>query len=364
MTKVTIAGCGIIGATIAYELSQVSELDITVVDAQPTPVQPDVSVCPSATGAALGVLMGVISTKEKGNNLRMRLSSIQYYNNLIPELEQQTGLKIPFNRQGILMLEFDDRLSMWNRLAEVRKTQGYALEILEVDQVQSQFPYLNLDGVSAGIYSPSDRQVHPVLLTHALIEGAKQRGVSFQFDTTVMGMNDQTVHTSQGNIESDYLVISAGIGSTQLTSSFSNPVDIRPVLGQAIQVRLPQPFSDAQPVMTGHDVHLVPLGGADYWIGATVEFPTEDGVVLPPDRALFDQVMRQAIAFCPALSTAETIRTWYGLRPRPQGRPAPIIERLPGHNHVLLATGHYRNGVLLAPATAKQAKESILGLDD
>jgi glycine oxidase len=363
MTKITIAGCGIVGATIAYELSKVSGLDITVVDAQSTPVQPDVKVCPSATGAALGVLMGVISTKEKGNNLRMRLSSIQYYNDLIPELEEQTGLRVPFNCQGILMLEFDDRLSMWNRLVEVRKAQGYTLEILDVDRVRSQFPYLNLDGVSAGIYSPSDRQVHPVMLTHALIEGAKQRGVRFQFDTTVRGMNDQTVHTSQGEIESDYLVISAGIGSTKLAASFSNPVDIRPVLGQAVQVRLPQPLGEFQPVITGNDVHLVPLGGAEYWIGATVEFPTDDGVVLPPDRALFDQVMRQAIAFCPALSNAETIRTWYGLRPRPQGRPAPIIERLPGHNHILLATGHYRNGVLLAPATANQIKEAILNLD-
>jgi glycine/D-amino acid oxidase-like deaminating enzyme len=176
-------------------------------------------------------------------------------------------------------------------------------------------------------------------------------------------MQDRTVQTSQGDIDSDYLVVSAGIGSTKLTASFSNPVDIRPVLGQAIQVRLPQPLSDAQPVITGNDVHLVPLGNAEYWIGATVEFPTEDGVVLPLDRVMFDQVMRQAIAFCPALSNAETIRTWYGLRPRPQGRPAPIIERLPGHNHVLLATGHYRNGVLLAPATANQIKEAILNLD-
>jgi glycine/D-amino acid oxidase-like deaminating enzyme len=71
--QVTIAGCGVVGATIAYELSKVPGLEITVLEQQPQPVAADLQICPTATGAALGVLMGVISKKEKGNNLRMRL---------------------------------------------------------------------------------------------------------------------------------------------------------------------------------------------------------------------------------------------------------------------------------------------------
>ena len=70
-------------------------------------------------------------------------------------------------------------------------------------------------------------------------------------------------------------------------------------------------------------------------------------------------VMKQAIAFCPALAEATIIKTWSGLRPRPEGRPAPIIGHLQGFSNVLLATGHYRNGVLLAPATAQAIRQII-----
>lgn len=351
--KITIAGCGVVGATIAYELSKVSGLEITVVDAQPAPVQADLTECPTSTGAALGVLMGAISKKEKGRNLRMRLQGIQYYNETIPELEALTGRSIPFNCQGILMLQFSDDLEVWNRLVEVRRKQDLTLEVWDREQLNSEFPFL--DRAIAAVYSPSDRQVNPVALTQALIEGAKLRGVRFEFGTKVIGMQDQQIQTSGGAIASDYLVISAGVG----TSAIEKSIDIRPVLGQAIHLRLPKPLSDSDlPVITGNDVHIVAIDKLNYWVGATVEFPTELGEVLPPDRAMFDDVMRQAIEFCPALKDAEPIRTWFGLRPRPQGRPAPVIEEL--KPNVLLATGHYRNGVLLAPATAAEIRERIV----
>jgi glycine/D-amino acid oxidase-like deaminating enzyme len=75
------------------------------------------------------------------------------------------------------------------------------------------------------------------------------------------------------------------------------------------------------------------------------------------------KVLQQAIAFCPELAKAKIIRTWSGLRPRPEGRPAPVIGKLPGFSNVLLATGHYRNGVLLAPATASTIREMIISND-
>ncbi|MCU0550875.1 MAG: FAD-binding oxidoreductase [Leptolyngbya sp. Prado105] len=350
--KVTIAGCGVVGATIAYELSQVPEFEITVVEAQLSPIQADLRECPSSTGAALGVLMGAISQKEKGRNLRMRLFGIQYYNQLVPELEALTGRSIPFNRQGILMLKFPtDDLTVWHRLVEVRQQQDLPLELWDREQLKSEFPFL--EQASAAIYSPSDRQINPVALTQALIEGAKVRGVRFEFGAKVLEMQGNQVQTSKGLIDSDYLVIAAGIGSKEISA-----IDIRPVLGQAIHLKLPKSLGNHLPVITGDDVHLVPLGNAEYWVGATVEFPTEVGEVLPPDRAMFDAVMKRAIEFCPSLEAGEVMRSWFGLRPRPQGRPAPVIEAI--QPNVLLASGHYRNGVLLAPATANEVKKMIL----
>lgn len=368
MTNVVIVGCGIVGAAIAYELSHVEGLAVTVVDRQ----QP----AKAATGAALGVLMGVISQK-KGNNLRLRLAGIERYNIWIPQLEALTGQTILFNQRGILRLCFEgEALDVWRHLAEVRRSQGLQLDILDRAQLAAGYPQLHLERVTAAVYSPHDRQVDPTALTQALVTAAAQKGVTFQFDTTVVGVEPcdrpdspsetalqqcQQIHTTSGTLTTDWLVIAAGLGSTPLTAMLQQPVDIRPVLGQAIHVRLPNPMghSQCQPVITGEDVHIVPLGGGDYWVGATVEFPIASSIPIP-DAVALETVMQQAIALCPALAEATILRTWSGLRPRPEGRPAPIVERLPGYSNVLLATGHYRNGVLLAPATAEKIRRLIV----
>jgi glycine/D-amino acid oxidase-like deaminating enzyme len=364
MSQVLIVGCGVVGAAIAYELCQVPGLEITVLDRQP-PAQ-------ASTGAALGVLMGAISQKLKGRNLHLRLSSLQKYDQWIPELEERTGRTIPFNRQGILRLCFEgEDLDFWNHLITVRQTQGWKLEMLGHDRLAHDYPQLNLERVIAAVYSPDDRQVDPVALTLALVEAATRKGVTFRFGETVTGVDAasprcQMVYTSHGNsLSPDWLVIAAGLGSTPLTAQLQPLVELCPVLGQAIQLRLPRSLGTfpAQPVITGEDVHIVPLpshsSGFDYWVGATVEFP-ESNQEPVAQESLLREVREKAIALCPALAEGETIRTWSGLRPRPVGRPAPIIEKLPGYDNVILATGHYRNGVLLAPATADRVREMLL----
>ncbi|MBD2182569.1 FAD-binding oxidoreductase [Planktothrix sp. FACHB-1355] len=382
MSHVAIIGCGVVGAAIAYELSQVPGLNITVLDKQSPPsfsaIRGEVREInhsyQGSTSAALGVLMGAISQKVKGKAWQMRQTSIQRYETLIPELEAAIGRKIPFNRQGILMLCLEgENLPSWEELVKVRADQGWHLEIWDTAQLQVKCPQLSLAKISAAVYSPQDRQVDPTALTVALVEAADRNGVSFQFGVSVLGMETtvsdgenfsacKQIDTTNGTIEVDWLVIAAGLGSTPLTASLAQSIEIGPVLGQALHLRLEHPLGnpDFQPVITGNDVHIVPVGGGDYWVGATVEFPV-DGYEVVADASQLDAVMDGAIAFCPELAQATIMKTWSGLRPRPSGRPAPIIGNLPGFSNILLATGHYRNGVLLAPATAQAIREAILG---
>jgi glycine/D-amino acid oxidase-like deaminating enzyme len=357
--NVVIIGCGVIGATIAYELSRVPGLKITVIDQNP-PAQ-------ASTGAALGVLMGAVSQKIKGKAWQMRSESIQRYETLIPELASLTGREIPFNRQGLLHLCFlGEDMTRWENLVQVRHSQGWQLEIWDRDRVNNFCPQLSCDRITGAVYSPQDRQVDPTALTLALIAAASIRGVTFKFGVGVGGVASsmakgsevecQEIETTEGKVTADWFIVAAGLGSALLTAQLKQTVDIRPVLGQAWHLRLGCPFS-FQPVITGEDVHIVPVGQSDYWIGATVEFPTAERLVPNPDN--LESVRQQAIALCPELAKAEIIRTWSGLRPRPEGRPAPIIGKLPGFSNILLATGHYRNGVLLAPATAQVICEMI-----
>ena len=364
MSQVAVIGCGVVGAAIAYELSLVEGLKITAIDRQ-TPAS-------GSSGAALGVLMGAISHKTKGRAWRLRQTSMQRYQTLIPELEALTGKRVPFNRQGILMLRLiEENVKKWEKLAEIRHSQGYNLEIWDRQQLQQQCPQIADNQIFGAIYSPQDRQVNPTILTQALVAGAAKNGVNWQFGVVVSNftttMPDSSnlrrccqIHTSAGTVDVDWLVIAAGLGSTPLSASLRRPVDIRPVLGQAWHLKLDKPLGnpDFQPVITGDDIHLVPLGDGEYWLGATVEFPPATGeVVAEPD--LLAKLRQEAIAFCPALAEATIIRTWSGKRPRPEGQPAPIIGQLSGYSNVLLATGHYRNGILLAPGTAQVIKQTI-----
>ncbi|HEY9651741.1 MAG TPA: FAD-dependent oxidoreductase [Coleofasciculaceae cyanobacterium] len=365
MSHVVVIGCGVVGAAIAYELSQVPGLRISVLDQYP-PAQ-------GVTSAALGVLMGIISHKTKGRAWQLRQVSMQRYETLIPELEAIAGVEIPFNRRGILKLIFaEEDLSSWQRLAETRHSQRWLLEHWDAAQVQSHCPQLNHEKIVGAIYSPQDRQVNPTVLTQALVVSAERKGVTFNFGVTVEGVHSKSLEASDlricnqiytnnlGTLNVDWLVVAAGLGSTPLTAFLEQPVDIRPVLGQALHLRLERGVGDPefQPVITGNDVHIVPVGHGEYWVGATVEFPNEMGDVVA-EPALLERVRQDAIAFCPALADATILRTWSGKRPRPESRSAPIICQLPGYSNVLLATGHYRNGVLLAPATAQIIRETI-----
>jgi len=355
MTRVVIVGCGVVGAAIAYELSQDPSLHITVLDRQP-PAQ-------GATRAALGVLMGIISQKVRGRAWKMREFSLRRYDTLIPELEAATGQPIPYNHQGILLLRLDENGDDgWRTLAETRQQQGWSLELWEASQVQAHCPHIA--PVVPAVYSPGDRQLHPARLTEALVAAARLRGVSFILDTPAeaLAMDSNASHcqgikTQHGLQEADWVILSAGLGTTPLTQALGKPLVIGPVLGQAARVKLPEPLGDPhfQPVITGDDTHIVPLGDGQYWVGATVEFPPESGdMVVDPQQ--LQPVLERAIALCPALAQAEIQETWSGLRPRPSQRPAPVIEAMPGVDNVILATGHYRNGLLLAPATAERVK--------
>ncbi len=344
-----------VGGAIAYELSRVSGLSITLLDRH--------DPASGATGAALGVLMGAIRMKKKGRAWALRHTSMKRYETLIRELEVNTKIHIPYIK-GILKLLFpEDNLVKWEQMAEIRRSQGYQLEILLPNDVKNSYDYLDTDNIIGAVYSPGDGQINPTILTQALIAGAQINGVDCQFGVKVNNIIPNSdkikLETTADSLNVDWLVIAAGLGSTPLTACLKETINIGPVLGQGLELKLEQGLGNFQPVISGHDVHIIPLDEGSYWVGATVEFPQEKGEVVA-DPEMLAEVKRKAIALCPSLAYGTIVRTWWGVRPRPQGRSAPIIEKLPGYDRVLLATGHYRNGILLAPATAIAIKNLLL----
>lgn len=359
------------GANLAYELSLNPEFEVIVFDrARPAT---------ASTGAALGILVAIVSQKVKGRNWKLREQSWKRYQTLIPELEARAGRPIQRNTQGLLNLCFDRQdLPRWESLQQIRQQQGYNLEIWSPTQIAQMCPHLNTGAVAAGIFSPQDFQVNPTDLTQMLVEIATANGVQFHFAQPVVGLRavpenepDQRwnqVVTPRQTIPADYVVLTSGLGTTLLTERLGQPTAIGPVLGQGLELQVDASLGkpDFQPVVNGDDIHLVPLGEGRYWVGATVEFPPETTVEavldLQPEAERLQEVLQRAISYCPGLAQATITHQWFGLRPRPQGQAAPVIKPVAGYPSVWLATGHYRNGVLLAPATALQIRETLESL--
>ncbi|BDA39343.1 NAD(P)/FAD-dependent oxidoreductase [Candidatus Atelocyanobacterium thalassae] len=365
MPRILIIGAGIIGSAIAYELSLINGIEVTLIDKK--------FPASSSTKGALGVLMGVASYKTKGSKWELCKRSLKRYETLIPELEKLTQKLMPVNYQGVLSLHYvDDYLEKWKDLIKIRNSSGYFLETWEKDTLLKRCPHIKDDKITGAIYSPQDFQINPVEITKALVAGASLNGVNCLFDTKVQvispSLNYNSSHdlicyhkTSKQTLKADYIVISAGLGSNKLVNKLQTVVKIKPVIGQAMQIDLDTPLVDTNflPVITGKDVNVIPINPKRYWVGSTVEFPHKTGELLTQSKFL-EQIKKQAFAICPDFKNGSITKIWSGKRPRPDGETAPIIQKIPHYSNILLATGHYRNGVLLAPATALTIKDKIL----
>ncbi|NBO31578.1 MAG: FAD-binding oxidoreductase [Cyanobacteria bacterium WB6_1B_304] len=387
--KITVIGCGVVGACIAYELSTLKNVEITVIEGRSQPGM-------GCSSAALGVCMGVISHKIQGRSWQLRAESLRRYDTLLEEFREFSPplANVGLNRCGIVQLcEVDGNWERWQVLQEKRQHQGYQLDLWSLTEVHSKFPDLNYGSFQGAVYSPRDRQINPLRLIQSLVTISQHRGVHFRFNTSLATFNGdekQPIRTIQlqglhgkESLDTDYLILTAGIGNNAITPCPTLPAhglsttnhhqvhpQFEPVLGQAWQVLLPAKLwsgsMDNQgfhPVLTGQGLHFIPIAtpSPTYWVGATVEFPSGwDPLDPTPSQAVAKELWQQAVELCPPLTQATIERHWWGIRPRPINQSAPVLQWSNTIENMLWATGHYRNGVFLAPGTALWVKEQLL----
>ncbi len=348
-----VIGCGVVGCAIAYELATAG-LSVIGVDAG--------EPASGAAGASLGVLMGICSRQPSGEVVQLRLKSLELFDPLIARLEEDLGRSLPVNRRGILKLLREEEVEAWQETLAARRQAGYRLDLLSPAEVGSLQPGLRSD-LAAAIYSPQDRQVQPKLLTQALLEAAQRKGSRFFFHQPVQKIQRssdppfrlQTVYTPALTLSAGHVILAAGLGSSPLAKELGLQVPLQAVKGQALRVKAPAiPLG---PVVTDADLHLVPLGDGSLWVGATVEFQAPHP---EPTLLALQDLLARAIRLCPALAEATLLDHWAGHRPRPVGQRAPILGWAPGYANLLIATGHYRNGVLLAPISAAILRDLVL----
>ncbi|MEA5390113.1 FAD-dependent oxidoreductase [Cyanobium gracile UHCC 0139] len=320
----------------------------------------------SGSLAALGVLMADSFHRERGRAWDLRQCSLERWTEWRHELAER-GHPIPY-RSGVLLLAADgDEEERLAALGARKRALGLPLEPWDrrrLEQLEPTLPQPSL----AGLHSGRDGQLDPGSALAALAADGRARGLSLREEAAVALRPDGggwRVELAGGGVErAAWVVLAAGTASGALLEAAAGGAAgldggrrvLEPVLGQALELELDTPLPTHWPgAVVWRGVNLVPRpdleGGRRLWLGATLE---------PGRRADPDQLreLRDLGGAAPEwLRQARVVRRWQGLRPRPLGRPAPLLEQVaPG---LLLASGHYRNGILLAPATAAWVAEQI-----
>lgn len=338
--RVAVVGGGVIGLTIAHRLAAAGA-SVTVIDRTASAQE--------ASWAAGGILGPQLEAERPGPFLELALRSRTLYPALAATLKEQTGLSIGYRETGMLRLAFteDQAQSLaathaWQRASQLRA------ELLSPVELRGLEPSASPHAI-AGLWLPDDHQVEPRRLLAALRAGCVRLGVSVllgeALELETRGDRVSGVRTSAGRLEADRVVLAAGVWSGALA-----PLGIRlplePVRGQIVELRVAPGMLQRQ--LNGEGVYLVPREDGRVLVGSTMERVGFDRSVTD---AAVEGLLRGACKLCPSLSGAAVNDRWAGLRPAtPDHLPILSAGPLTG---LFFATGHFRNGVLLAPITAR-----------
>ena len=354
-SSVLVVGAGIVGLTAAWQLAEQGH-GVTLVD----PSLGSEHNEPTGSKAALGILMARVFHRSSGRAWRLRQQSHALWTAWLAELTRR-GHELP-HRQGLLLLAAsDDDLQKQQRIAADRARLGIPMQQLGPADLEPLHPELPGRPLGA-LFSPEDGQLDPGPVMEALRAEARKAGVHCVAERALRIERHRPWRvelTSGEHLETQWLVLALGMGTTPLLESIGLPLHLEPVLGQALELELAaKPDWQWPGAVVWQGINLVPRpdlnpNGRRLWLGATLE----PGAEASPDA--MDRLRHLGGDAPPWLERATVVRAWSGLRCHPQRQPAPVLEEPePG---LLVASGHYRNGVLLAPASAAWLCERIGG---
>ena len=344
---VIIIGGGIIGCAIAYNLAKR--------DVKPLVIDKATRVGTEASWAGAGILTSHASTNEPYPMLCR--ASLALYPTLAEELRTETQIDIEFIRSGTLSVFFNQaEAAGLIGLADRRVKRGFSAEVLTAEETWQLEPAL-AKSIAGAVLFPEDAHVRNPRMVRALAKGAAKLGARFLLGNPVTNFLKEEervigVVINGETLYADTFVIAAGCWAGTLIDQLGVPIGVEPVRGQIVLVEtMPPPF---QHIVDGLGIYIVPRADGRILLGATVEYvgynktATVDGA---------KQMIDAGVAIAPQLANAAFAQTWAGLRP--YAKKGPILGYLPGYDNVALATGHFKNGILLAPITGQLIAELL-----
>lgn len=349
--EVLIIGGGVIGLSIACELAMRGERSVSIIDKGRCGEE--------ASWAAAGMLSPQVDADEDNAFFRLCCESRDAYPAFIERLESGTGVSTDFDQTGTIFPAFSDREALLlERRYDWQTRRGLDVANLDANEIREIEPELN-PAVLRALLFPRDWQINSRKLFTALKLHAEAQGVKITENTSVehvttAGSRVTGIATSDGSTAADEIVVATGAWSSLIDiGGEPMPFTMTPIRGQIVAFR-----PNVQPVrhvVYGTKGYVLPRPDGQVLAGATSEDVGFDKSTTGEARS---GLQMMAASMIPTLQNVEIADQWSGLRPR-SSDDFPLIGDV-GIDGLTIATGHYRNGILLAPITAKIVADMIL----
>jgi glycine oxidase len=351
--NVVIIGGGVIGLTIARALRQRGVRDVMLIERGRPGAE--------ASWAAGGILAPQVEVDHQDEFFQLACASRDLYPAFAAALKEETGIDVELDTTGTLCLGFtrQDEEEL-RRRHQWQIGEGLQVEWLTGDEARRLEPCVSAN-VRCALRFPRDIQVENRRLVEALVRANEELGVQLVINTqvTALGIKDARVcrvETSNGFVAAPIVVVAAGAWSSSIDSQGLSlpPIQVEPVRGQMLC------FS-ADPNIGRHVIYsprgyLVPRRDGRVLAGSTVEQVgfdkrvTDDGV---------SAIKAMALEITASIAGLPIIDSWAGFRPRALDG-LPVLGPCEKIRGLLYATGHYRNGILLAPITGLVIADAIV----
>ncbi len=351
---VAVIGGGVIGLTIARALAQRGAGEICLIERG--------ALGHEASFAAAGMLAPQAEANSEDDFFALSCRSRDLYANFAASLRDETGIDIELDTTGTLYvaLTYDDLAEIEKRYAW-QTAAGLPVEKLTPAQTRDLEPCIN-PGVVGALRFPLDVQVENRRLLSALTNSVAKLGVTIRTGTNVDSFGIERnritgVQTSRGFIGCPAVVVAAGTWSSfiRFSEAPEKPeLVIEPVRGQMISF-------DARPQLTRHVIYsprgyIVPRQDGRLLAGSTSEHA---GFAKQVTAGGISSILTNAQEISPSISALPIVDTWAGLRPRAPDS-LPVLGPCDEIGGLFYATGHYRNGILLAPVTGELIAQAVV----
>ncbi|WP_257349924.1 glycine oxidase ThiO [Pseudalkalibacillus decolorationis] len=347
-----IIGAGVIGSSIAYNLAKKGRTVLVLEKNR---------VASKASSAAAGMLGAQTELEQDSPLFQLAKESRRLFPDLALELKSLTGIDVELHHNGMLKIARSvEEASEFQRLIDQQQKLGEDASWIDPIELHQKEPFTN-KGLHGAMHIPNDGNLSAPHLSNAFAAGARATGAIIKEYTEVTELIEEGnriigVETHAETYHANNVIVAGGAWSNRLLKGAGIELKTYPVKGECFSVVTEEPLITSTLFTKG--CYIVPKTGGRLIIGATEKAHSFDQKVTLNGLS---KLMDRATQIIPELADSEWDNAWAGIRPQTNDG-LPYLGEHPDMKGLFVATGHYRNGILLSPITGKLMADLVEGI--